>query len=157
MALKKNPPFQKVFEAYSAIADGRVEMMPGERRARVMSSEGDKVYTVQWSEDEGVYRSNDSATFWQGYPGYPVIAVLMLQGKVPFSEDDAQLLSGVDWAAANKASKRDYDAALEGVLDERGISGEQRSGLVDRSREAYGILCGLDIATGRCSEPVEKK
>ena len=72
--MKKLPPLEKVFEAYSAIADGRVAVDGQE--ARVRSSDGAKEYTVTWDGD--VYASDDSTTYWQGYAGYPVLAVLLL-------------------------------------------------------------------------------
>lgn len=42
--MEKLPPLQKVYEAWSALADGRVEM--GEDEATVTSSNGAKHYTV---------------------------------------------------------------------------------------------------------------
>jgi hypothetical protein len=41
----KQPPKEKVYEAFTAIADGRVEMH--EDHAVVTSSGGDKTYLVQ--------------------------------------------------------------------------------------------------------------
>ena len=75
--MERMPPLAKVFEAWSALADGRVSLDDEERRATVTSSNGLKAYTVAWSEDGGTYSSNDNATYWQGYAGYPVIAALM--------------------------------------------------------------------------------
>ena len=77
--MKKLPPIQKILEAYTAIVDNNVNLT--ENEAKVKSSNGAKTYTVSWEND--VYHSNDNATYWQGYAGYPVIAVLMLQGKLP--------------------------------------------------------------------------
>ena len=42
--MEKLPPLQKVYEAWSSLADGRVEM--GEDEATVTSSNGAKHYTV---------------------------------------------------------------------------------------------------------------
>lgn len=80
--MEKLPPLQKIYEAWSALADGRVEM--GEDTADVASSNGAKHYTVSWTED--TYSSNDNASYWQGYAGYPVLAVLMKQGKLPCAD-----------------------------------------------------------------------
>ena len=65
--MEKMPPLAKVFEAWSALADGRVSLDGEDRRATVTSSNGLKAYTVAWSEDGGTYSSNDNATYWQGY------------------------------------------------------------------------------------------
>ncbi|MBR2810229.1 MAG: hypothetical protein IKD69_02510, partial [Solobacterium sp.] len=78
---EKMPPIVKIYEAFSAIADGRVAM--GEGHAEVLSSDRTKSYKVFWKGDQ--YSSDDNASRWQGYPGYPVIAVLMLQGRLIFN------------------------------------------------------------------------
>lgn len=57
--MEKLPPIEKIYEAYSAIADGRVTL--GDGQAKVTSSDGAKTYTVSWNESE--YRSNDNATY----------------------------------------------------------------------------------------------
>lgn len=117
--MKKLPPIEKVYEAWSAIADGRV-MMDTADKAMVTSSDHTKKYTVTWNDD--TYSSDDNATFWQGYPGYPVIAVLMLQGKLPLDKDEAELWKEVNWTSINAAHKRDYAAAVTEVETERGIN-----------------------------------
>ena len=40
---------------------------------------------MRW--DGNHYTSNDSATYWAGYPGYPVLAVWMKQGILPMNEE----------------------------------------------------------------------
>ena len=76
--MKKLPPVEKIYEAYSAISDKRVVME--ENSAKVFSSDKSKEYTVTWNDD--IYSSNDNASYWQGYAGYPMIAVLMLQNRI---------------------------------------------------------------------------
>ena len=100
----KLPPIEKIPEAYSAIVDGRVSMQSDS--ATVISSDGAKDYLVKWKGD--TYFSSDNATYWQGYPGYPVLAVLMLQGRLPYNESVARYFKGVDWHALNERTKRDY-------------------------------------------------
>ena len=59
--MSKLPPIEKIPEAYSAIADGRVTIQGDQ--AIVYSSDRTKSYTVNWSD--GVYSSNDNALYWQ--------------------------------------------------------------------------------------------
>ena len=108
----KLPPIEKIPEAYSAIIDGRVKM--AETSATVTSSDGEKEYLIKWNGD--TYYSNDNATYWQGYPGYPVLAVLMLQGRLPYDESAATYFRGVDWHDLNNQTKRDYAASVERVI-----------------------------------------
>lgn len=114
---KKMPPREKVFEAWTALADGRVVMH--DDYATMTSSDGVKEYTIRWSGN--IYASDDNATYWRGYPGYPVIAVLMLQGKLPFDRREAENWKDVNWKAVNTKHKNNYAAAVEEVASERHI------------------------------------
>ena len=71
----------------------------------IASSNGAKTYTVAWNENGSTYSSNDNATYWQGYAGYPVIAVLMLQGRLPLDRAAADGFAQVDWTDLNERCK----------------------------------------------------
>lgn len=107
--IAKEPPREKIFEAWSAVASGRVQFAgaPDAKTgdAEVESSNGEKKYFVSWSD--GRYGSDDPATWWQKYPGYPILAVLMLQGKLPYDAKIASLFKNVNWTDANAAARRD--------------------------------------------------
>lgn len=110
--MKKMPPMEKIPEAFSAIADGRVHL--ADHEALVDSSDHMKTYLVRWHGH--TFYSNDNASYWQGYPGYPVLAVLMCSGELPYNEDLAKCFRGINWHQLNKQAKRDYDQVLENVL-----------------------------------------
>lgn len=116
--MKKLPPIQKILEAYTAIVDNHVNLT--ENEAKVTSSNGAKTYTVSWEND--VYHSNDNATYWQGYAGYPMIAVLMLQGKLPFNQKLADNFKAVNWNEINLSFKRNYAKAATEVIEEKGLN-----------------------------------
>ena len=146
--MKKLPPFEKVYEAYSALADGRVTLCPDERLASVVSSNGEKSYTVAWDEARTTYSSNDNATYWQGYAGYPVIAVLMEQGLVPLDRAVAAGFAGIDWAELNERFHRDYAQAARAAMAERHLD---IAGVECAARTAYDALAALGIAIKRGS------
>ena len=116
--MEKLPPVEKVYEAWTALADDRYDLSP--EALVVRSSDGSKEYRVTW-DDGGRYRSDDNATFWQGYAGYPVIMALMLQGRVPFNGEVAAWFKGIPWKALNDAHKRDYAAALAEAFERAGL------------------------------------
>jgi hypothetical protein len=119
----KQPPATKVYEALSALADGRVSVT-GPGKATVLSSGRDRTYDVEWSADGRVITANDNASYWQGYTGYPIIAVLLALGALRVDEAAVAPLAGVDWHQLNKRFRRDYQAAVEhvlGGLEERGV------------------------------------
>ncbi len=61
----KVPPKAKIYEALTAVADGKVKLKGGET-AEVLSSDGTKTYIVEWSADFGQITSNDNASHWHG-------------------------------------------------------------------------------------------
>ena len=115
--MEKLPPIEKVFEAWTAIDDDRVKLH--ENHADISSSDGTKGYVVRF--DGNCYSSDDNATFWRGYAGYPVLAVLMLQGRLPFDKEEAELWRGVNWKEINTRFRNDYAKAVREVAEERHI------------------------------------
>ena len=140
--MDKLPPIEKIYEAYSAIADGRVTLKDG--YAEVFSSDRKKCYTVSF--DDNVYSSNDNSTYWQGYAGYPMIAVLFLQGRLPFNKETADLFKDINWNLLNKEYKRDYHAAVHSVIEERGL---EKESIEEETRKIYESLKDLDIVIKR--------
>ena len=142
--MKKLPPIQKILEAYTAIVDKHVNLTKDQ--AEVTSSNGAKTYTVDWDDD--VYNSNDNASYWQGYAGYPVIAVLMLQEKLPYDQKLANNFANVNWNEINKKYKRNYVKAAADVIEEKGLDEEKVMAELER---VYADLKQLPITIKRGS------
>lgn len=140
--MEKLPPIEKVFEAWTAIADNRVTM--GEHHADVSSSDGTKGYTVKF--DGNTYSSDDNATYWRGYAGYPVLAVLILKGVLPYDRQQAELWRGVNWKEINTRYKNDYAKAVEEVAALRHIN---LNGSYKAAHEVIDLLRNLDIKIKR--------
>ena len=143
--MMKLPPIEKIYEAYSAIADERV--VPGEGEAQVDSSDHAKQYTVTWNGD--VYSSNDNATYWQGYAGYPVLAVLMLQGYLPLDMAVARYFKGVNWNEINARHKSDYARAAAEVFAKLRADGAPVDRIIREAESAHKELADLDIEIKR--------
>lgn len=143
------PPIEKVYEAWSAIADGRVVLL-GPNEARVVSSDGTKTYTVIYNPDTDTYQSNDNATAWQHYPGYPVLAMMMLRDKLPLDLSAALLWGGVNWNQLNLRYKRNYAAAVDHIEAERGIDHEKA---YDDAETVMTTLRALPFSVKRLNQP----
>ena len=115
--MEKLPPVEKVFEAWTAIVDNRISLH--EHHADVESSDGSKGYVVKF--DGNTYSSDDNATYWRGYAGYPVLAVLMLRGVLPLDLTEAKLWKEVNWKEINTRYKNNYSKAVAEVAGQRGI------------------------------------
>lgn len=149
--MEKLPPLQKVYEAWSALADGRVET--GDQEASVTSSNGAKRYTVTWDGD--VYASNDSASYWQGYAGYPVLAVMMKEGRLPYDRELAEKLSSVDWNTLNKKHKRDYQAAADEAFETAGFTPEEKARAQVDAENILKTLSQLPLQIKRKGRPAK--
>jgi hypothetical protein len=144
MSTWKMPPKAKIYEAMSAVADGRVAIT-GPAKARVTSSSHDKIYDVEWSEDASEITSNDNASYWQGYTGYPIIAVLMETGRLSFDIHIAKMLAGVSWKELNTRFKRNYEKAVDYVLSQIQEKGVDRSVVVQEVDKIYEQLGALGL------------
>ncbi|AWR98938.1 hypothetical protein [Metallosphaera hakonensis] len=140
----KQPPRIKVLEALGAIADGRV-VRSGDHYL-VTSSEGDRQYTVK--VDGNNVSSDDNGTKFRNYVGYPIISVLMLEGRIPYDEEIAMALKGLPWRRLNEEMKN-YSLVEEKVLkkaEEKGISRQRIEEFVNRVMENVRKL-GLNKVT----------
>lgn len=143
--MEKLPPIEKIYEAYSALADNRIKM--SDNSAEVLSSDGAKSYKVAWKDN--TYSSTDNATYWQGYAGYPVIGVLILQSKLTVDNTIFELFLGVNWNSLNKKHKRDYRAALLEVFAEKQLSQSQIDIIEEKTQQVFEQLKTLDLTIVR--------
>jgi hypothetical protein len=111
----KMPPLLKIYEALGALADGRVQL-EDEQHATVLSSDRGKTYQVEVSSDGRTIYSNDNASYWQGYLGYPAIAVMLKRGLCPVSAETMKALGGIRWNELNRRFRNDYRLTLEDVM-----------------------------------------
>src|SRR5260370_9155084 len=96
----KMPPIAKVYEAIGALGDGRVTIEDS-AHASVKSSDGSKLYEVEISGDGREVSSNDSASYWQGYLGYPAIAGMLARGLYRPRADVFKALHRIPWKKHN--------------------------------------------------------
>lgn len=145
MMAVKLPPIEKIHEAYSAIADDRITLE--DTQAVVLSSDNAKKYIVKWEDD--TYSSNDNASYWKGYLGYPIIAVLMLQGKLSFDRGIAEHFKGINWKKLNTEHKNKYSEAVGQVMDELKKSGTDCDRINAEINKVYEEIAQLTINTKR--------
>jgi hypothetical protein len=148
----KMPPIIKVYEALGAIGDGRVRIVDS-RRALVTSSDVVKTYEVEISEDGREISSNDNASYWQGYLGYPAIAVLLARGfyRPPANVSDA--LAGIPWKTLNRKFKNDYTKTLAEVDKELEQSGHDPDAVRSEAEAVLSFVRRLGPVRGKRSRP----
>lgn len=149
--LLKLPPPEKILEAWSAIGAKRIKLLSPQDaqsgEAELVSSDGSKCYKLAWNG--GRYSSTDNATVWQGYPGYPVLALLMLRGLLPLPEDLTLLLAPVNWNILNKKAKNNYTLAAREAFKNLNLNAETIHRIDQSMKETYALLQDLDISVSR--------
>lgn len=150
----KMPPPEKIYEAWSALASGRLashtepDAPTGE--ATILSSGRDKEYRVTW-QGNCLY-SNDPASWWQSYPGYPVLAVLMYRNQLPYDEKIASLFADVLWEKINREAKRDYALALERVFEKLQLNSEEAEAASKLAESTFSRLAALPLELRRLTK-----
>lgn len=115
MNIWKIPPKIKIYEALGALSDDRVEIID-EAHARVWSSDRSKQYDVFYDVNLKGIIANDNGSYWQGYLGYPSIAFLMAQNKLPCDRKVTEMLSAREWKKLNVANNNDYEKTITLIL-----------------------------------------
>ena len=147
-----HPPLEKIYEALGALADGRVEV--DGNSARVYSSSRNKFYIVHYDPDTQSIMTNDNASFYKDYMGYPALAYLMVIGELSYESKVAELLKGIPWKDLNEKYKHDFEETIEHVFRERtiverrAIEDEVRS-IEEQLRQKHYALLGEKVQPPR--------
>jgi len=123
------PPRIKVLEAVSALASGRVKRI--DDIYKVKASMSNREYTVILG-DESVY-SDDNGTVYRQYVGYPIIAVMIMEGSIPDFQELGRAIGDVPWAKLNAEMKsyKKVEKHVKGIALRAGISEEQVDGYIE--------------------------
>ena len=152
----KLPPIIKVYEALGAVGDGRVRIEDA-RRAVVTSSDGSKNYEVEMSEDGREIASNDNASYWRGYLGYPAIAVLLERGHYHAPANVSDALAGVAWKELNTKFENDYAKTIVEVEKHVEQSGHDPDAVRSEADAVLAFLRELAPVRGKRSRPPAEK
>jgi len=143
------PPRIKIYEALGAIADGRVSLTEG--GATVTSSSGNKSYRVTFDPATNEIQSNDNASFWTGYLGYPAVAYLLLSGRLSYDPHLAEPLAGIPWKDVNTRFKNDYGKTEQYVREHLAGQGASVDAAERHADTIRDTLAGLALVKGKAS------
>lgn len=133
------PPRIKCLEAISSIWKGRVkEISPNE--FEVSSSRGERKYKVMIRDNTAF--SDDNGTIYRGYIGYPIIAALILLGKLPNNERIGRAIADIAWADLNEALKsyRKVEERVKAKAKESGVTPAEIDEYVEECMQALSKL-----------------
>lgn len=144
MPIWGKPHISKIYEAITAIADSRIEFLT-ENKARCSSSSRGKYYDVEFDWNTNSMMSNDNSAYYTHILSYPMIAVLMLKGKIEYDKTLLEDLKGIFWKQINQKYKNDYDKAIAHVLDELKVKGKNVTQIKNNIEKIYKSVCKLEI------------
>ena len=110
----KLPSLIKIYETLTVMGDERITVSGN--TAKVISSNGDKTYDVEYDPAANTIMANDNDSFWQKRLGYPSIAYALQTKMIPYNPKAGQLMAGVNWKKLNTSNHRNYDLSIETVL-----------------------------------------
>ena len=83
--------------------------------------------------------------------GYPILAVLMLQGKLPFNKEVANHFKGINWKKLNTEHKNKFADAVKQILDEFEEKGIDCAPINAEINQVYEKIKTLNIKGKRSS------
>lgn len=137
------PPKIKIYEALGSIIDGRVEVIGDE--GKVFSSTGNKFYQVQYDPKTGSIMSNDNASYFVGYLGYPAIAFLMKKGVITYNRNWEEAMKGIPWKDINQKFKNDFKKTKEHSLSLAATRGFNKKELIKEVDAIYEQIVSLEL------------
>jgi len=117
MAYWAKPKIEKVYEALTAVADGRIKIT-GDGTAVCASSSGKKFYHLKFDSDSLAMTSNDNMAYYQKSLSYPMMALLIVTKKVDCPEELPKYFAGIKWKEINTRFKNNYKLSVDSVLEE---------------------------------------
>ncbi len=110
----KPPSLIKIYETLTVMGDERITVTGN--TAKVVSSNGNKVYDVEYNSADHTIVANDNDSWWQKRLGYPSIAYCLQTKIITYNPKAGQLMAGVNWKKLNASNHRNYDLSIETVL-----------------------------------------
>lgn len=174
MELYKTPVILKIYEALTAIIDGKIKSTDDVNLFHIYSSSGNKFYYVYLEIREGkmIAFSNDNATYYEDYFGYPIIALMFIKKILKYDEKLAKELGGIYWKDLNQKYKipntPKYDFDQVAIDLNKGLTKEQNEGiskdltgglskeLIDYINELYELIKKMKVYKLLDEELIEK-
>ncbi|MFA6602758.1 MAG: hypothetical protein WCT01_03050 [Candidatus Shapirobacteria bacterium] len=141
----KKPHISKIYEALTAIADSRIEL-DGPNKAKCFSSSKGKFYETEYDSATNQIMSNDNTAYYTDSVSYPMIALLMLNGKIEYDQSLLETLKGIYWKDINQKFKNNYDQAIEFVLTDLSNKGVDISSLKLKIDNIFSNVCNLELS-----------
>lgn len=134
------PPKFKIYEALGAVADNRIEIVSSIQTqselfesetssdiitAHQFSSSKNKYYTISYNSKTQEIMSNDNATWYIGYLGYPALSLLLYLDVIVYDKSVLNYFSQIPFKDINQKYNNDFAKAkveIDQLLTGRGLN-----------------------------------
>lgn len=139
------PHISKIYEALTAIADKRYELV-SDTELKLFSSSRGKFYTITYDPSIKQIMSNDNTAYYTHSISYPMLTLLMLRGDLAYDPDLLAPLSNIVWKDIMTKHKNDYDAGIKEVLKSLESQGINITELSSKIELIYNHACSLTLS-----------
>ncbi len=139
------PHISKVYEALTAIADKRYELV-SDTELKLFSSSRGKFYTVKYDPETKQIMSNDNTAYYTHSVSYPMLTQLMLRGDLAYDTSLLAPLSNIIWKDIMTKHKNNYDAGIVEVLADLKSRGIDTDSLQAKINSIYTVACFLTLS-----------
>ncbi|MBP9702230.1 hypothetical protein KBD69_00945 [Candidatus Woesebacteria bacterium] len=139
------PHISKIYEALTAIADKRYELV-SDTELKLFSSSRGKFYTVKYDPHTMQIMSNDNTAYYTHSISYPMLTLLMLRGDLPYDHSLLSPLSNIVWKDIMTKHKNDYDAGIKEVVTSLESQGINIDDLSSKIELIYNQACSLTLS-----------
>lgn len=133
-----------VYEALSAIADKRFELV-SENEGKCTSTSKGKYYTVNYDPSTNSIMSNDNMAYYVGEISYPMVAILLLTGTIPYDTTILPFFKDIKWKEINQKNKNNYMKSVMQVLEELEKKGVDIKHIDDEAQRIFDILIQMEL------------
>lgn len=145
-----------VYEALSAIADGRFELID-KAHAKCTSTSGNKYYEILFDAEKCAIMSNDNMAYYVGEVSYPMVAMMLVLGRIKYDKSLLKPLKGIKWKDINQKNNNDYMKSVAEVLNKLENEGHDVKNIKLSITELFQEVLKLDlIHLGEKTVPPDK-
>lgn len=139
------PHISKVYEALTAIADKRYDLVSNTELKLYSSSRG-KYYTVTYDPKTNQIMSNDNTAYYTQSISYPMLTLLMLIGKISYDPTLLTPLKNIIWKDIMTKHKNDYDAGINEIHSLLESKGNNLNDFKTKIELIYQEACKLKLS-----------
>lgn len=142
-----NPPKNEhiVYEALSAIADGRIISSDDKKSAKCTSPSKGKFYTITYEPETKSIMSNDNMAYYVNEVSYPMVALLLLREDIKYDETILEDLKSIYWKDINQRFKNNYMKSVEYVLSNLKTKGKDTEKIVKEVKNIFAQVLDFKL------------